>query len=294
MKKGVILAIGAYLLWGLFPLYWKQLQTVPAREIVAHRIFWSLVFLCLVLSLNHRLSHALKRFLRPRLLLIYGGSAGLLFVNWLTYVWAVNSGFIVDASLGYFINPLVNVFLGVLFFHEHLRIGQWTAIALAAIGVGYLTVQYGAPPWIGLVLAFSFGTYGLIKKSAPLEALESQALEMLLLTGPALTFLLFKEARHTASFWHAGATITLLLILGGAVTAIPLLMFSAAARRIPLSMIGILQYLAPTLQFSIGVWVYGEAFPRYRLVGYAFVWSALLIYTVEGLYHRKIPSPPAA
>ncbi len=287
MKKGVILAIGAYLLWGLFPLYWKQLQAVPAREIVAHRILWSLVFLCLVIALWKRASTTFKLLRNLRIISIYGCSAALLFINWLTYIWAVNSGYIVDASLGYFINPLVSVFLGMIFFRERLRTGQWVAIGLAATGVGYLTFGYGSLPWIGLVLAFSFGIYGLIKKGAPLEALEGQSIEMSLLFPPALIFLIYLESIHVAAFGHAGLGTNLLLILGGAVTATPLLMFSAAARRIPLSMIGILQYLAPTLQFSIGVWVYEEAFPRYRLTGYTLIWTALVVYTLEGLYQRK-------
>ena len=291
MKKGILLAIGAYGLWGLFPLYWKLLQDLPAREIVAHRIVWSLVFLALVLLFLHKIKDTFLRMKNPRMILIYGCSASLLLINWLTYVWAVNSGFIVNASLGYFINPLVNVFLGVIFFKERLRAGQWTAIALAGAGVGYLTVQYGSLPWIGLVLAFSFGFYGLIKKSAPLEALEGQTLEMCCLTLPAVVYLFYLEQHHAGGFWHAGPLLTLLLILGGAVTAIPLLMFSAAARRIPLSMIGILQYLAPTLQFSIGIFIYGEAFPRYRLIGYTFVWSALLLYTLEGLYQKRRGRP---
>ncbi len=291
VKKGVILAIGAYFLWGLFPFYWKQLQIVPAKEIVAHRIIWSLVFLCVSLILLKRTSTTFRLFRKAKILVVYGCSAGLLFINWLTYIWAVNSGYIVNASLGYFINPLVNVLLGVIFFREHLRIGQWIAIGMATFGVGYLTLEYGALPWIGLTLAFTFGFYGLIKKGAPLDALVGQTFEMSLLALPALIYLVHLESIQTATFGHAGVKITLLLILGGAVTATPLLMFSAAARRIPLSMIGILQYLAPTLQFSIGVWVYGEAFPRYRQIGYSFVWIALLVYVVEGLIHPKRAQP---
>ena len=287
MKKGIFLAIGAYALWGLFPIYWKQLQAVPAKEIVAHRIVCSLVFLLIVISIKNQIPRFLATLRKPKILAIYSCSAALIFVNWLTYIWAVNSGYIIDASLGYFINPLVSVFLGILFFRERLRIGQWIAILLAGAGVAYLTFKYGALPWIGLVLAFSFGTYGLIKKLAPLEALEGQTLEMAILTIPALTFIFYLETRHVGSFVHAGFTPTLFLILGGAVTATPLLMFSAAARQIPLSMIGILQYLAPSLQFSIGVWVYGEGFPAYKLVGYLFIWSALLIYTLEGLRHQQ-------
>lgn len=287
MKKGVILAVGAYLLWGLFPLYWKQLQVVPAQEIVSHRVIWSLVFLCIVAILWKHILTTLKIFHDPRIIIIYACSAALLGINWLTYIWAVNSGYIVDASLGYFINPLVSVFLGVIFFRERLRLVQWTAIGFAAAGVGYLTICYGSLPWIGLVLAFSFGTYGLIKKMAPLEALEGMTIEMILLTVPAFLFLLHLETNHAAFFGHTGFANTFLLICGGAVTATPLLMFSAAARRIPLSMIGILQYLAPTLQFTIGVWIYGENFPRYRLIGFSFIWFALTIYTFEGLYQRQ-------
>jgi len=287
MRKGILFAISAYVMWGLFPLYWKQLQAIPAKEIVAHRIVWSLVFLGIIISSKKQIVRTLKTIRKPRIIAIYTCSASLIFVNWLTYIWAVNSGYIVDASLGYFINPLVSVLLGIIFFRERLRVGQWIAILLACAGVGYLTFKYGALPWIGLVLAFSFGTYGLIKKLAPLEALEGQTIEMAFLTIPALSFLIYLETHHRASFGDAGFTPSLLLILGGAVTAIPLLMFSAAARQIPLSMIGILQYLAPSLQFSIGVWVYGESFPTYKLVGYSFIWSALLVYTIEGLRHQQ-------
>jgi len=287
MKKGVLFAIGAYVLWGLFPLYWKQLEVVPAREIVAHRIVWSFVFIFGVMILMKRVRGLWKDVRRPRVLLTYATSAVLLAINWLTYIWGVNSGYIVEASLGYFINPLVSVLLGVIFFRERLRPVQWAAIGLAVVGVGYLTVRYGSLPWIGLVLAFSFGTYGLIKKRASLEALEGQTLEMALLFIPALLFLLHLEGQHVAVFGHTGPGTVLLLAFGGVVTAVPLLMFAAAARRIPLSMIGILQYIAPSLQFSIGVWVYNENFSASRLIGFCFIWSALLIYTLEGLHRRR-------
>jgi len=287
MKRGVLFAIGAYVLWGLFPLYWKQLETVPALEIVAHRIIWSFVFIFGVMILVKRARDLWKDFHRPQVLLTYAASATLLSINWLTYIWGVNSGYIVEASLGYFINPLVSVLLGVIFFRERLRPVQWTAIGLAAVGVGYLTVRYGSLPWIGLILAFSFGTYGLIKKRASLEALEGQTLEMALLFIPALFFLLHLETNHAGAFGHTGPGTVLLLAFGGVVTAVPLLMFAAAARRIPLSMIGILQYIAPSLQFSIGVWVYNENFSTSRLIGFCFIWSALLIYTLEGLHRRR-------
>ncbi len=287
MRKGILLAIGAYVLWGLFPLYWKQLQTIPAKEIVAHRIVWSLAFLMLVVFSKKQITNVLARLRKPKAIAFYLCSAFLIFVNWLTYIWAVNSGYIVEASLGYFINPLVSVFLGIIFFRERLRAGQWVAILLAAVGVGYLTIKFGALPWIGLILAFSFGTYGLIKKLAPLEALEGQTIEMALLTAPALFFLIFLEVHHEGAFGHLGFLPSFLLVLGGAVTATPLLMFSAAARQIPLSTIGFLQYLAPTLQFSIGVWVYDEPFPRYKLIGYSMIWLALAIYSTEGLYAQQ-------
>jgi chloramphenicol-sensitive protein RarD len=180
----------------------------------------------------------------------------------------------------------VSVLLGVIFFRERLRVLQWAAIALAAVGVGYLTVRYGSLPWIALVLAFSFGTYGLIKKRAPLEALEGLSVELCLLFIPAMLYLLFLESKGVGTFGHADLS-SLLLALGGIVTAAPLLMFAGAARRIPLSMVGILQYIGPTLQFSIGVWVYGEEFSRTRFTGFCFIWAALLIYTVEGLYARQ-------
>jgi len=286
VKKGILLAIGAYGLWGIFPIYWKQLQQVPATEIIGHRIVWSLVFAFGMVVFKKRFRVMLQTIRNPRMVLIYGIAAAVLTVNWTTYVWGINAGYIVETSLGYFINPLVSVLLGVIFFRERLRVLQWAAIVLAAVGVGYLTVRYGSLPWIALVLAFSFGTYGLIKKSAPLEALEGLTLELCLLFIPAMLYLLFLESRGVGTFGHVDLS-SLLLALGGIVTAAPLLMFAGAARRIPLSMVGILQYIAPTLQFSIGVWVYGEEFSRTRFTGFCFIWAALLIYTVEGLHARR-------
>ena len=286
MRKGVFLAIGAYGLWGLFPIYWKQLQQVPATEIIGHRIVWSLVFALGVVTFRKQLTALSLTIRNPRMVAVYGIAAALLAVNWTTYVWGINAGYVVEASLGYFINPLVSVLLGVIFFRERLRPAQWAAIGLAAVGVGYLTLRYGSLPWIALVLAFSFGTYGLIKKSAPLEALEGLSLELCLLFLPAMLYLVHLESGGVGTFGHAGLSSTL-LALGGIVTATPLLMFAGAARRIPLSMVGILQYIAPTLQFSIGVWVYGEEFSRTRFTGFCFIWAALLIYTVEGLHARR-------
>jgi chloramphenicol-sensitive protein RarD len=292
MKKGILLSIGAYGLWGVLPIYWKQLQSVPSTEIIGHRIVWALMFAVGVVVFKKRLSAVLRTIRDPRMVVIYGMAGGVLVINWTTYVWGINAGYVIEASLGYFINPLVNVLLGVIFFREHLRRVQWAAICLAAAGVGYLTVQHGSLPWIALVLAFSFGAYGLIKKSAPLEALEGLTLELSLLFVPALLYLLYLESRGVGTFGHAGLS-SLLLALGGVVTATPLLMFAGAARRIPLSMLGVLQYIAPTLQFAIGVWVYGEEFSRTRLIGFCFIWAALMIYTVEGLHgHRRKRAAP--
>ena len=286
MRRGVFLAIGAYVLWGLFPIYWKQLAQVPSIEIIAHRIAWSLVFIVIILMASGRLTKLKEAFGSKRIILIYTVGAVLLAVNWTAFVWAVNAGFVVDASLGYFINPLVSVLLGVIFFRERLRIWQWVAIGLAATGVLYLTVRYGSLPWIGLVLAFSFGTYGLIKKGASLEAIEGQALEMLILFLPAMIYLFLLERQGTGTFGH-NLSLSILLALGGAVTATPLLMFAAAARRIPLSMVGMLQYFAPSLQFSIGVWLYDEPFSTVRLTGFCLIWAGLAIYSAEGFYMRR-------
>jgi chloramphenicol-sensitive protein RarD len=293
VNKGILLAVGAYGLWGLLPIYWKQLQQVPAPEIIAHRIVWSLVFALGVVVCRRRLTVMLQTIRNPRMALIYGAAAGVLALNWTTYVWGINAGYVVEASLGYFINPLVSVLLGVIFFQERLRPGQWAAIGLAVAGVAYLTIRHGSLPWIALVLAFTFGTYGLIKKRAPLGALEGLSLELFLLFVPALLYLIYLESKGVGTFGHAGLPSTL-LALGGIVTATPLLMFAGAARRIPLSMVGILQYIAPTLQFSIGVWVYGEEFSTVRLTGFCFIWSALLVYTLEGLYVRRKGRIPCA
>lgn len=293
MKKGFWLAVGAYGLWGLFPLYWKQLHAVPALEVVAHRVVWSFVFLLAVVIFSRRFQQVKTMLRNRRMLLIYSVSAVLLSINWLTYIWGVNAGFVVEASLGYFINPLMSVLLGVIFFKERLRLWQWAAIGIAAIGVIYLTIAYGQLPWIALVLATSFGIYGAIKKLAPVDPLAGQTLEMTIMLIPGILFVVYSEMTVGSGFLHAGWLATVLLMLGGVVTAVPLLMFAGAARRIPLSLVGILQYIAPTLQFSIGVWVYGEDFSTARVIGFSIIWFALAVYTVESLIvrQRKISLP---
>jgi chloramphenicol-sensitive protein RarD len=220
---------------------------------------------------------------------IYTLAAILLSLNWYTYIWAVNAGYVVEASLGYFINPLVNFLLGVIFLGEKLRRGQIIAVILAILGVAYLTVSYGSLPWISLVLAFTFGMYGLIKKTAPLESMHGFSLETIVLFLPALGYLLYREASGVGAFVHQGGVVTLLLILAGPVTSIPLLLFGYSARRIPLSMLGFIQYITPTMQFLLGVLVYFEPFPKARLVGFCIIWLALMLYSLEGvLFSRKL------
>jgi chloramphenicol-sensitive protein RarD len=218
-----------------------------------------------------------------KILLTYLITGILLTVNWLVYVWAVNAGFIVDTSLGYFINPLVNVVLGVIFLRERLRLWQWIPVGIAALGVLYLTVSFGALPWIGLTLAFTFGTYGLLKKTAALNSIHGFTLETGFLFIPALIYLLVLEFNGQGAFPHGAALETFLLVLTGVATGLPLLLFGAAARRVPLSMLGFIQYMAPTLQFLIGVLVYGEAFTKDRMIGFGLIWLALAVYSVDGL-----------
>jgi chloramphenicol-sensitive protein RarD len=277
-------------MWGLFPLYWKTLQHVPALEILSHRMTWSLGFVLLLLLLRRRWDWLKTAVHTPRTLLLFFASATLLSVNWFVYIWGVNAGFIVETSLGYFINPLVSVLMGVVFLGERLRRWQWLAIGLAAAGVIYLTIQYGALPWISLTLASSFALYGLIRKTAPLGSLEGLSLETALMFFPALGYLIYLEVVGTAAFGHVNGLTTWLLGFAGVATAVPLLFFAAGARLIKLATIGILQYIAPTLQFLIGVFIYHEPFTLDRLVGFSFIWLALVIYSGENiLFSRRHP-----
>lgn len=294
-NKGILYGIGAYLMWGFFPLYFKALHIVPALEIMFHRVVWCFLFLAVVILVKRDWPNLKVALRRPRVVPIYALAAVLLAANWLVYIFGINSGQVVETSLGYFINPLFSVALGVIFLREKLRPMQWLPIGLAAAGVIYLTFQYGALPWIALALAFTFGFYGLLKKIAPLGALHGLTLETAILLLPALGYLLFVESQGSAAFGHASWTVTLLLALVGVVTAIPLLLFAAAARSIPLYMIGILQYIAPTLQFLLGVLVFGEAFTSARVIGFSVIWLALLLYSVESyLVHRRVTLPAVA
>jgi chloramphenicol-sensitive protein RarD len=287
MKNGILSAIGAYTLWGLLPLYWKSIQAVPALEVLCHRTVWSLLFIVLLLAWKKRWQWLQQVRKSPLTIVTFLATAFLLGVNWFIYIWAVNAGHIVDASLGYFINPLISVFLGMLFLGERMRRWQWVAIGVAASGVIFLTAGYRAFPWIALTLAITFGFYGLLRKTASLEATEGLALETAVLSIPAIGYLTYLELVGTASFGHAGTATSALLAFTGIVTAIPLLLFNYAARRITLATVGILQYIAPTLQFLLGVLVYGEEFAETRVIGFSVIWIALLIYSLEGFVEGR-------
>lgn len=290
MNKGVWYALGAYACWGLFPIYWRWLYQVAALEIISHRIIWSCVILLIVVIVTRQWKTFRQAARAPRVLRIYSIAAVLLTINWLVYVWAVNAGFIVESSLGYFINPLISVLLGVIILRERLRPMQWLPIGLAALGVIYLTVVYGALPWIALTLAVTFGTYGLVKKTAPLNSLYGLTLETTIVFIPALAYLSVVAMTTQGAFLRDGAISDLLMIGSGVVTTIPLLLFASATRRIPLSLVGILQYLSPTLQFLLGVLVYGEPFTPTQFIGFGIIWLALIIFGVEGfINHRTQP-----
>lgn len=281
--RGVLFALGCYLCWGLFPLYWKPLHFIAPLQILCHRIVWSAVFLLIILSIKKHWNW-LEPFRKdPKKLAIFALSSSTLSMNWLLYIWAVNSGHIVESSLGYFINPLVNVLLGRLVLGERLGLLQKVAVVLAAIGVCWMTLQLGSLPWVALGLALSFGLYGLLRKQAPLPSLEGLALETFLLAPLALIALVVFEWRGTGSFGHVGLTANSMLIGAGIVTAVPLILFAHGTRRLKLATMGLIQYISPTLQLLLGVLLYHEAFDQSRVVGFTFIWAGLLIYTLTSI-----------
>jgi chloramphenicol-sensitive protein RarD len=282
MNRGIAYASAAYLLWGVFPIYFKALQSVAPLEILGHRIVWSLAVCAVLLLVLRRLQWLADLRRQPRVLAWFAASSVLVAANWFVYIWAVNAGRVVDASLGYFINPLVNVLIGAAFLHERLRPAQWVAVGIAAVGVAWLTWQAGAVPWIGLVLALTFGVYGLLRKTAALGAIEGLALETVLLTPVAAAYLLWLAQAGHSGFADGDAATRLLLAAAGPVTAVPLLLFAAGARRIPFSTLGLLQYLGPSLQLLIGVWLYHEPFAE-RAPGYVLIWIALAVFSIEGI-----------
>jgi len=287
MRRGLWVAIASFVLWGVMPLYWHALKDVPSLQIVVHRIVWSTVFVVGWLAWQRRdwLRVALSK---PRVGWMLALSGTLIAFNWGLYIWAVNAGHVVESSLGYFINPLVSVLFGVLFLRERLTRVQWTSVALASAGVLWLTLQYGHPPWIAIGLALSFALYGLIRKLAAVDSIAGLGVESVYLFLPALATLLWGEAHGSGGFvggWGLG--LDALLVVGGALTALPLIGFAYAVRRVPLSSVGLLQYIAPTLQFLIGVLVLGETFDRSRAVGFVFIWIALALFAGEGLWRTQ-------
>lgn len=292
--RGVCAAAGAFVIWGLFPLYLFGLTSVSALQITAHRVAWSLVFILGWMAVRSELNQIGDAAKRPGVLLRLVASAILVSINWLAFVWGVNHDRVVEVSLGYFINPLVNVLLGIFVLSERLNRTQWIAVALAAFGVAWLTWEAGHLPWIALTLACSFGLYGLIRKTANVEALPGLAIEMVVLTPLAVGYLLWCELNGVGTFGHSSALVHWLLIFSGIVTAVPLYLFAFGARRIPYSTIGVLQYIGPSLQLACGVLVFGEPFDLARASGFALIWAALLVYAGDGLWRARAVAPKRA
>ncbi|MCS6772807.1 MAG: EamA family transporter RarD [Anaerolineae bacterium] len=294
-RYGLLLAGGAYVLWGFLPAYLKLLAQLAPTEILAHRIVWSLAFCSALLALRGGWAPLLHRLRQPRVLGWFVLSAACLSVNWLLYIWAVNTGQVVEGSLGYFIIPIVNAAFGVLLLGERLRAAQVTAFALAAAGAAYLTVAYGQFPWIGLTLALTFGVYGLLRKRAALESLPGLTLEMAMVSPVALGYLFVLGLLGEGTFGRADWSLHALLLAAGPVTAVPLLLFAAGIRRVALTTLGVLQYLGPSIQFLLGVFAYGEPFNLHRLIGFCLIWVAMAIFAAEGLLrYRTVDAARAA
>jgi chloramphenicol-sensitive protein RarD len=285
--SGLAAAAGAFAIWGLLPLYLRLLDAVPSLQIVAHRVAWACLFVLVWMALRGELRGLREALARRGLLLRLAAAALLISVNWLAYVWGVSNERVVETSLGYFINPLVNVVLGVAVLSERLNRAQWIAVALAAAGVVYLTVSAGHLPWIALTLASSFGLYGLIRKTAQVDALPGLAIETALLAPLAAGYLVWCSIRGSGAMGSQGMFTDGLLVASGAVTAIPLFLFAYGARRLPYSTVGVLQYIGPSLQLACALLVFGEPFGRERAVGFALIWSALLVYAGDGLLRAR-------
>jgi len=297
MNPGIFYALAAYLWWGLLPLYLHAVAAIAPFEVLAHRILWALVLMLLVLALLRRPYGFGAALRKPAVLGRFALSAFFVSINWLVYIWAIGAGHTVDASLGYFINPLVNVLVGALLLHERLRLGQKLPLVLAFAGVAWLTVQTGGPPWIGIVLAISFSLYGLLRRQAPLGAMEGFALETLLLAPFALAFLAWQAHLGALAFANGSNSVRWLLVAAGPLTAVPLVLFTAGARRISFSLLGILQYLAPSLQWLVGIYVFHEDFDHHKALGFGLIWLALLVFALEGAWfgwQRARAAPPAA
>jgi len=277
---GLLFGVSAYTLWGLFPLYWPLLKPANPVEIVSHRAVWTLVFCFIILSLTKTLKSTLSLLKRPKIVAGLFLSSLLISINWIVYIYATNSGHVVEASLGYYINPIVVIATGVIVLKEKMRRLQWVSVGVATIGVAVLTVDYGRLPWIALGLAFSWGSYSLVKKQLGLGALEGLSIETLISSGAYLGYLIWLGNSGEGQFLHSWK-LTLLFIGGGAVTAIPLLLFNGSTNRLPLTLIGLLQYITPTIQFCLGVWYYNEDMPAARWAGFLFIWVALVTLAID-------------
>ncbi len=277
---GLLFGVGSYVLWGLFPLYWPLLQPASPLEIVSHRAVWTLVFCLIVLALSKQLHSMIAIVKKPKIMAGLFLTTILVSINWLTYIWATNNGHVVEAALGYYINPLIIIAFGVLLLREKMRPLQWLAVGIAAIGVAILTFDYGRLPWVAISLALSWGTYGLIKKKLDLGALDGLAIETLISLIPYVGYLIYLDNQGTGQFGQSPG-LTILLVSAGAVTAIPLLLFNGSTTRLPYSTIGLLQYITPTIQFSIGVWIRHEDMPAARWIGFVVIWLALIALAVD-------------
>jgi chloramphenicol-sensitive protein RarD len=287
LRRGLLFGTAAYAMWGLFPLYWPLLEPAGAVEIVAHRIVWSAVTMAVLVAAMRRTPQLLAVLRDRRSMTLLSVAAVVISLNWGAYIWGVNNGRVVETSLGYFINPLVTVLMGVFVLGEQLRRLQWVALGIAAGAVVVLTVDYGRPPWVALALAVSFGTYGLAKKQAGVGPVESLTVETMVVAPVAAAYVIWLMATGASNFGTSGVGHALLITTAGVVTAIPLICFGAAANRVPLVVLGLLQYLAPVIQFALGVLVFREDMPPGRWIGFGLVWVALVIFTLETINHRR-------
>jgi chloramphenicol-sensitive protein RarD len=287
---GVWYGIAAYSIWGFLTLYWRLFPHVPAIQVLGHRIVWAFVVLAAIIVGSWPRRRSVIQLLTPGAVGLYAVAATLISINWFLFLWAVNNGLVVASSLGYFITPLVNVLLGVVVLRERLRTMQWIAVALAFAGVVRLTLAYQGIPWIALALAASFGGYGLVKKKAPLPSLEGLALETAVLFLPAAIYLALLHREGSGAFLARDALTDVLLIAAGGITVVPLLLFASAVRRVPLSVVGVLQYISPTIQFLLGVFVIREAFTQTQLSGFVLVWLGLIVFGLDGVRARRPPT----
>ncbi|MGM0559981.1 MAG: EamA family transporter RarD [Pseudomonadota bacterium] len=291
---GVLYGLAAFSFWGLGPIYFKAVGHVGTLEVMAHRVVWCVLLLALLVTLVRSWPRILSALHDRRTLLLLAASTILITINWTTFIYGVNAGRVLETSLGYFINPLVTVFLGMIFLGEKLSLWRWISVGLAFIGIGIMAVEVEGLPWISLSLAFSFGFYGLVRKQAPLESFEGLFLETLLISPIALAFLLYLDWEGIGHFLHSGLTTDSLLILAGPVTALPLLWFTSAARRVRLSTVGFMQYIAPSMQFLLAVFLFGETFTDTHLITFGLIWCGLVIYTGESFHMRRQRNRAAA